>query len=228
MRRSTVGALAFGALGIAGAASLVACAEQRVAARPETAAQRTGEDFGARIRQISREYRNWARVSDLEQWAPAERWAPPTRNIRMSQADDFADHGRKLFYLHAQNHNAYARLTWGETDGTFITTSPLGQAVVMESWFAEPVKGALVPFAGYGIDRRANDRTRGPDGREYRTGARGDLFVMFKVDPLTPGTDNGWVYGTVTPEGRVTSAGAVASCMECHSRAPYERLFGAK
>ena len=50
---------------------------------------------------------------------------------------------------------------------------------------------------------------------------------MFKTDPQTPGTDEGWVYGTVTPDGQqVTSAGRVESCMMCHQGAPHDRLFG--
>jgi hypothetical protein len=47
------------------------------------------------------------------------------------------------------------------------------------------------------------------------------------MDPKTPGTDNGWVYGTVTADGKqVTSAGRVKSCMACHQRAPNDRVFG--
>jgi hypothetical protein len=50
---------------------------------------------------------------------------------------------------------------------------------------------------------------------------------MFKLEPGTPGTDAGWVYGTVTPDGKqVTSAGRVESCMGCHQDAPHDRLFG--
>jgi hypothetical protein len=50
---------------------------------------------------------------------------------------------------------------------------------------------------------------------------------MFRLDPSTPDTDAGWVYATVTPDGQVTSAGRVASCMGCHeTSATHERLFG--
>jgi hypothetical protein len=50
---------------------------------------------------------------------------------------------------------------------------------------------------------------------------------MYKLDAKTPGTDEGWVYGTVTPDGKdVTCAGRVASCMGCHADAPHDRLFG--
>jgi hypothetical protein len=50
---------------------------------------------------------------------------------------------------------------------------------------------------------------------------------MFRLDPATPETDEGWVYATVSPQGQVTSAGRVASCMGCHeTSATHERLFG--
>ena len=50
---------------------------------------------------------------------------------------------------------------------------------------------------------------------------------MFKAPPRTIGTDNGWVYGTVTSDGKtVTSAGRVATCMNCHKEAKHDRLFG--
>ena len=51
---------------------------------------------------------------------------------------------------------------------------------------------------------------------------------MMKLDPKTPGADDGWVYGTVSADGKtVTSAGRVASCMKCHETRP-TRLFGLK
>ena len=52
------------------------------------------------------------------------------------------------------------------------------------------------------------------------------LFVMTKVGG--EGTDAGWIYGTIGPEGTVTSAGLVATCMGCHVDAPHDRLFGLK
>jgi hypothetical protein len=50
---------------------------------------------------------------------------------------------------------------------------------------------------------------------------------MLKLDPTTSGTVAGWIYGTVTPDGKtVTSAGKVESCMKCHEEAKGDRLFG--
>jgi hypothetical protein len=66
------------------------------------------------------------------------------------------------------------------------------------------------------------------EGRIYHAGALAGLYVMVKKAPSTPGTDQGWVYGTITPDGSVTSAGRVASCMGCHKDAKVDRLFGVK
>ena len=64
------------------------------------------------------------------------------------------------------------------------------------------------------------------DGRAWRAAERGPLFVMLKLEPDTPGTDQGWIYATVEPSGEVTSAGLNASCIECHVDAPRDRQFG--
>lgn len=72
------------------------------------------------------------------------------------------------------------------------------------------------------------------DGKFFKTDHRGPLFIMYRTEKNAPGTDNGWVYGTLTSDGKtVTSAGRVASCMGCHTEAPYPkepkgegRLFG--
>jgi hypothetical protein len=106
-------------------------------------------------------------------------------------------------------------------------SSPVGQVVVKEAWVPEEVKDdggrkepavrkvEFIPYA------------RGKDGRLYHAKEKAGLFIMYKLDPKTPGTDEGWVYGTVTADGKkVTSAGRVESCMECHKDAPHDRLFG--
>ncbi len=65
------------------------------------------------------------------------------------------------------------------------------------------------------------------DGVLYRATEPAGLFIMFKVDPATPDTDEGWVYATVSPAGQLTSSGRVSACMGCHeTSATHERLFG--
>ena len=64
-------------------------------------------------------------------------------------------------------------------------------------------------------------------GKHWMLGKRRDLYIMYKLAPETPGTDQGWVYGTVTPGGEVTSAGRVATCMRCHTgESTSDRMFG--
>ena len=65
------------------------------------------------------------------------------------------------------------------------------------------------------------------DKQRYVPGQRRDLFIMVQLSPTLPGTDEGWIYGTVTPDRkRVTSIGRVDNCMSCHTSAPHGRLFG--
>jgi hypothetical protein len=84
--------------------------------------------------------------------------------------------------------------------GTYIVAgepNPVGQVVVKESWTVEPPR------------------------------EKAELFIMYKLNPETPDTDEGWVYGIVTGDGTaVTSGGRVASCMSCHLEALHDRLFG--
>ncbi len=65
------------------------------------------------------------------------------------------------------------------------------------------------------------------DGRYFRAGKKSDLFIMTKVDPSTPGADGGWIYGTVSADGKtVIAQGQIAACAGCHQSAPRDRLFG--
>jgi hypothetical protein len=71
-------------------------------------------------------------------------------------------------------------------------------------------------------------RTLQVDGTWYRTGEATDLFVMTKVGPRdAPGTDDGWVYGVLTADGKeLRATGRLPQCSGCHSRAPHGRLYG--
>ena len=50
-------------------------------------------------------------------------------------------------------------------------------------------------------------------------GRPADLFVMAR------GAER-WIYGTVSADGQVTSAGQVETCIGCHVEATHDRLFG--
>jgi hypothetical protein len=80
---------------------------------------------------------------------------------------------------------------------------PAGQVIVKESWIPAPGSTSQKPHAG----------------------EKGPLFLMIKTGE--PDSDAGWIYATATPDGSaITAWGKIASCMECHQSAKYDRLFG--
>src|SRR5262249_7691502 len=106
--------------------------------------------------------------------------------------------------------------------------APVGQVLVKEAWVPERVADDGKPLPH--VQRSANQQMI-PYARKndklYHAREKGSLFIMFKMDPRTPDTDQGWVYGTVTSDRqKVTSVGRVESCMKCHEQAPHDRLFG--
>jgi hypothetical protein len=94
-------------------------------------------------------------------------------------------------------------------------------------WKPEP-DGRQVRPSAFGRDvAPPHQRFAEKDGKHYRPAEKADLFIMLKLDPATPDTDQGWVYATVSADGKtVTSSGRVESCMGCHTKAPDDRLFG--
>ncbi|HKQ71024.1 MAG TPA: hypothetical protein VJT73_16875 [Polyangiaceae bacterium] len=182
--------------------------------------------FAEEARRIAANYQSWGRVDDEWRWAPFLCRLPLPAVARPSQSDDPSTHGQKLYSVFAKNHAAYP--AGPHTD----------QAVVKESWVPEVV---TEPDANYnpGSYRTSADAgarsadadhfygyAKGEGGVVYRAATPAGLFIMFKLAPTTPDTDQGWVYATVTTAGQVTSAGRIASCMGCHEAADHERLFG--
>ncbi len=200
------------------------------------------------VARAAAEYRSWGAVGPHVRWAPYLCSAPPPPAAAVSIATGSAGHGRKLYALYASDAAAYLDVTdptgeavpfRGDTGRASAAAPrpaevPAGFALVKESYAPEVVDAAAVPKRGSREEWRLAEETgflpfAERDGKTYRTGERRDLFVMAKV-ALAAGapddTDAGWIYGTVSPQGEVTSAGRVASCMECHARAPRDRLFG--
>lgn len=181
------------------------------------------EEFVAELLSISQSYEEWSRLGDVPNWAPELCTAPPATSPLVSQSRDEDTHGRKLYFLYARDVAAYRAAN--DRD------QPTGQAFVKQSFESVPLP---VPedanqdefnseFGKLYWDGLAIER----DGKRWKLGTPRELFVMFKLDPATPETDEGWVYGTVTREGEVTSAGQVSSCMDCHLEAGRDRMFGA-
>jgi hypothetical protein len=186
--------------------------------------------FDARLKEIAAEYVRWGRVDHDARWGPEFCRAPIPAMARFSESGDAKSHGRKLYSLFARERPAYVNAARKAT--------PIGQAIVKESWVPEEV-----PDDGRDLREKAihDQKAAGDskalaekfvpfarrDGKLFKAAKQADLFVMMKLDPNTPDTDAGWVYGTVTPDGtQVTSAGRVDSCMRCHVKAEHDRLFG--
>jgi hypothetical protein len=152
------------------------------------------------------DYKTYAKVADYPLWAP-EMCAAPRPSVQfMSDATPGRAHGQKLYYLWVKDLVAYDVPAGGETP------QPAGQIIVKETFHAIEGEGSI----------EAN-------GKKYKAGDRGPLFVMMRFDDKRDGTDRGWIYATLTEDGReVTSAGKVESCMGCHNDAGDDRVFGVR
>jgi hypothetical protein len=194
------------------------------------------QEFEERLLEIAHSYESYGRVHADYQWALAMCDDSSTflPELAISNTSDSRAHGRKLYALYAKMSSEPDLYLAEEA------LNPVGQVVVKESWVPEevdPGRGPGDPLSALVQARSDNPFEGAPDSpasqyilREnhvFRPKARSDLFVMFKLNPGTPETDEGWVYGIVTADGKkVTSAGRVASCMSCHLEAPHDRLFG--
>ena len=191
------------------------------AATPASLVNSHAPQFDSRVVEIATQYKQYTLVSDTTNWAPSDCRAPIPGGVVASASDHKATHGGKLYNLYAAKPTEYRATANG-------TASPVGQVVVKESFAAILVPTDEVPrkdARGIGIPLPHNYATR--DGQLYRQGEPGALFIMFKLDPSTPDTDNGWVYATTTPDGKeVTSAGVVFSCVGCHKETTRDRLYG--
>lgn len=162
--------------------------------------QTNNPQFHKKLLDIAAKYKSYGKVDDMAKWAPWLCAAPPPPKARLSDSKDSDTHGRKLYYLFAANRNEYVAKK----------APQVGQTIVKESW---------VPQAGM----------ENNTGVLPKLSHQSDLFIMTKLDPATKDTDEGWIYGTVTPDGKtVTSSGKVESCMKCHIQAKNDRLFGLK
>lgn len=122
-----------------------------------------------------------------------------------------------------------------ETGSEEVTTSRLpqeqqvGQAIVKKAgnyvFWQEGEDDTGIQQFPYRIEVTKGDD---PDSDTYRKlyFRLKNYFIMTKLDPDTPGTDEGWVYGVVNPKGEVTASGKIMSCMSCHQKGTRDRMFG--
>jgi hypothetical protein len=193
--------------------------------------------FVPAIRAAAQGYAKWRRVDERPNIAPGLCRAPmpgdygSTGDVRLTRADDVSPHGKKLYYLYASARGAYLGLA------DKAASLPVGFAIVKQSWTPRSASKAEIDQRervtreeeqALQMSERHVQLGRSwivADGHYLVPDKQRDLFVMTKVGAGN-GTDAGWVYGTVAPDGTVTSAGRVARCMGCHEAAPHERLFG--
>lgn len=137
-----------------------------------------------------------------------------SRDLKRASMATKGEHARKIYSVRA-------------SDPTQLRSddAPIGLVVVKEAWqpIAIPEPAAISPS----IFRGSCDSPPYVmiDREQYRAGDPAGLYVMEKLDPKTPGTDAGWIYGVVSPQGTVLSAGNVESCAGCHATARHDRLF---
>jgi hypothetical protein len=202
-------------------------------------------DWTSRLKKIAASYTNLSRVDDMSRWAPTMCKAPtmPAR-VPMSAADPKAsEHGQKLYAMWAKDVGSYGKVSGLALEARRDEAERLkkaegvedcSQVLVKESFEAIEMNAkkpddALVggPGVSAPTDRWASAmRPALHDGKQYVPGAAKGLFVMMQFDKKPASSDDGWVYGTVAPDGAVTAVGRVESCMACHTTAPHGRLFG--
>jgi hypothetical protein len=196
--------------------------------------------FAELLRRAATGYREWGRVDERPNLAPMLCRAPSgldfgfPSHARLSGADD-APHGRKLYYLFAALDGRDARHLYGGLGTPAAQAIPVGLTIVKQSWAAVPSTRAITSepvLEGddyiMAVDQPEPITWVVHEGQRLDVGEQAELFVMTKIgESDMPGTDAGWIYGTLTADGKtVTSAGLVQRCMDCHEAATHERLFG--
>lgn len=206
-----------------------------LAAGAETQEKKEENDarFHSLLLAAAKSYPDYGRVEDVLRFAPTLCKAPPPVAVRLSASKDAGTHGRKLYFLYAWDAASYLKSP-GKDHFKQARTPPeyekkkAEQVIVKESWTCVPI--AKEKEAEEAKKAQGDERTRfllRKDGELFKAGERKDLFVMVKLEAAVEGTDAGWVYGTVSADGKsVTSSGRVASCMGCHEKAGAGRLFG--
>ncbi|HEU4417898.1 MAG TPA: VWA domain-containing protein [Planctomycetota bacterium] len=186
---------------------------QRAIAPAATPAKDVNSRFVPILEEAVRGYEKFALVTGTPRMAPAD-CRMPAPYARISEAEK--EHGGKLYLLYARFADGLEYVKPGEP-------AKVGQTLVKEAW--QRVEGeqkeateASRRYMGPFLVKNGNMVCHGGDAA--------GLFVMHKLAPGTPDTDNGWIYGTIDKNGAVTAVGRVASCMRCHENATEDRRFG--
>jgi len=167
------------------------------------------------------EYLRWGMANVVAMPAPraCAPATPPEPKPLYSKSDDEDSHGQKLYFLFAKDIAHYF-------DTESDSKSPVGQTIMKEAWTSKEASPQARNMRNHASGNRINPRAKVGD-KVLEIGQRNNFFIMTKLDEDTPNTDQGWVYGVVDSDTKkVLAAGAVASCMNCHTDAKKDRLFG--
>jgi hypothetical protein len=193
--------------------------------------------FAKDLLKAAADYKTWGRVDDEARWSPFYCRAPDPAQPAFSASQDEQTHGQKLYSLFAKKRNGYLAIA-------ATKSAAVGQIIVKQSWIPEEITDPkeqskkINAFEKIQLTQAVPEREPHgtedhfhpyvwKDGKVFKASKQADLFVMMKLDPKTPGTDDGWVYATLTSDGKtLTSAGMIESCMKCHRETKTDRLFG--
>ena len=146
---------------------------------------------------------------DTRQFNPNDKVTYPPTTLFKSRSGDTATHGGKIFRLRVKEDSNYA----------YDLTQPKGQILQLASFYYEETHTSL----GDGKSLRLSDSLY------LNPTTRSNFYLMYKSNSKEYRTDNGWVYGMVSADGkRVIQKGLVASCMKCHDQSRTDRMLGAK
>jgi hypothetical protein len=197
-----------------------------VAGDPQSDPVVASTDFAPMLREVASAYRNWGLVDNQFHWAPGLCALPSEGVAHYSTVSAPAAHAEKVFVLYALDPMAY----WKATDakGPFPETlkrvpwitgrQNLEQVLVKES-FVPTKPGESKNSLGFRVSPAKK-------GEEYYTaGEPMGLFVMARLEGSPAGTDEGWVYATIAPDGEIRESGNIAACHDCHAKEK-DRIFG--
>jgi len=189
---------------------------------PQADKKDSDDRFQALLLSVAGSYESYQRLEENLRVAPTSCVGPRPAPVRDSRSKDDATHGGKLYYLYALDPEAYLPSQKGRMNKPgkipVFDKKAVDQVLVKQSWTAVPVENT---------DLRDRTKVVERGTKKWTLGERRELFIMARLDAKTEGSDNGWVYGTVSADGKsVTSSGRVSSCMACHEKAGEGRLFG--
>jgi len=175
------------------------------------------------VEAIAGAYESWGRVDDEMRFAPMLCRLPQPGNLLLSNSGDAKTHGQKIYSLYAFDPEAYG------APPTIMMPKPSEQAKTQPLAIKQAiVKEAFLPKQVDNMNHNLHQpKPAIKDGKFFDKGEKAGLYIMFqpKETSADQPTDAGWIYGTVSPEGQVTSAGRVKNCMGCHQKNP-KRVFG--